>query len=159
MKPKPLPPLDLIKERITYDPDTGVCTRLTATPHADAGSTIEPGVNPYLHIKIDGCRYKVHRLCWYLHTGEDPGEMTIDHIDGNPSNNRFSNLRLATQDEQMQNINFNRNITFDGITQSLSRWARHLNMAKTTLFNRFRRGWSIERALTEPVKRGRRASA
>ena len=45
-----------------------------------------------------------------------------------------------------------RNITFNGKTQSVSAWARELNINRTTLRRRLNdRSWSIERALTEPV--------
>lgn len=35
--------------------------------------------------------------------GEDPKELTVDHIDRNQSNNAISNLRLATASEQAYN--------------------------------------------------------
>jgi hypothetical protein len=36
-------------------------------------------------------------------TGEDPGDMTVDHADCNPSNDAWNNLRLATQAQQELN--------------------------------------------------------
>ena len=35
---------------------------------------------------------KGHRVVWALHHA-DPGELEVDHIDGNPSNNRLDNLQ------------------------------------------------------------------
>lgn len=41
--------------------------------------------------------YLAHRVVWELHNGEIPEEMQIDHIDGDSTNNKLSNLRTVTQ--------------------------------------------------------------
>ena len=43
----------------------------------------------------------LHRFVWLLKTGEEP-KLTVDHIDINPANNQFENLRLATVKQQNQ---------------------------------------------------------
>ena len=50
----------------------------------------------------------VHRMIWKLFNGEIAGGMSIDHIDGNPSNNRIENLRLATHKDNMRNTKRNK---------------------------------------------------
>lgn len=45
---------------------------------------------------------RAHRLAFWFMTGEVPEE--IDHKDGNPSNNKWSNLREVTHSENNQNI-------------------------------------------------------
>jgi hypothetical protein len=44
------------------------------------------------------------RLVWMWHYGEDPGDLEIDHIDGNRANDRIENLRLATRSQQQWNV-------------------------------------------------------
>lgn len=43
----------------------------------------------------------LHRVVWEAFRGPIPSGMTINHIDGNPANNRLDNLELATPQEQV----------------------------------------------------------
>lgn len=56
----------------------------------------------YTYLSIYGKTYLAHRLAWLYTYGEWPPAQ-IDHIDGDPSNNRIENLRLATGSENQQN--------------------------------------------------------
>lgn len=57
----------------------------------------------YARGSIFGRKHLAHRVIWALTTGRWPQE-AIDHIDGNPANNRIDNLREATKAENAQNI-------------------------------------------------------
>lgn len=49
-------------------------------------------------------------------------------------------------------------ITFNGKTQSIKEWEQEMDFPRQTLDNRLNKlGWSIERALTTPVKVLKRA--
>jgi len=101
----PMPPYDDLSRHLSYDPFTGVGTWLTfrasnAQKGAFAGSLKRNG---YVYINYKTKLYRAHRLFWFLQTGHDPSGLTIDHIDGNKSNNKFLNLRLATQSQQIWN--------------------------------------------------------
>jgi len=63
-----------------------------------------------------------------------------------------ANCRWATTEEQAKNKRSNRLIEFNGKTMCLSDWATSVGISSKCLRNRLQRGWSIERALTEPVK-------
>jgi hypothetical protein len=57
----------------------------------------------YLQTYVDGKRYSVHRIVWGLVNKSDPGRMNIDHINGNRVDNRPTNLRLATREQNAKN--------------------------------------------------------
>ena len=56
----------------------------------------------YMIGSVDYQRCRIHHLIWIFHNG-DCEFMQIDHIDGNPINNRIENLRLASSSENAQN--------------------------------------------------------
>jgi len=53
-------------------------------------------------IKIDGKSYKAARVIWAYHYSEWPTKM-VDHINGDRSDDRIENLRLATPRQNAQN--------------------------------------------------------
>ena len=58
--------------------------------------------NGYLQIKINNIFFYGHRLAWFYVYGQWP-EKEIDHINGNPSDNRICNLRQANRTQNNQN--------------------------------------------------------
>lgn len=45
----------------------------------------------------------VHRIIWLLCVGSIPNGSVIDHIDGNPHNNKIDNLRVIPSEENARN--------------------------------------------------------
>jgi len=80
-----------------------------------------------------------------------PGH-SVDRVD-NCKGYSPENCRWATGGEQSRNRRSTRFITFDGRTQCASDWAKEIGIAAGTLFNRFRSGWTVEKALTTPKLR------
>ncbi len=100
---------DEIKQWLNYDKNTGIFTwkaERTGVGHgpkkvigAEAGWAQESGRR---QIRINKKDYYAHRLAWLYEYGYMPSEF-LDHIDGDPSNNRISNLREATASQNAQN--------------------------------------------------------
>ncbi len=84
---------------------------------------------------------------------------TLDRID-NDGDYAPGNVRWATQAEQLRNQVRNRLLTFAGRTQCLTDWCAELGIAKHVLAARLNAlGWSVERALSTPVRAFRRYRA
>ena len=54
--------------------------------------------NGYLVVTVAGKTFYVHRICWFLQPGKWP-EGSIDHRNGEKTDNCWSNLRLATHSQ------------------------------------------------------------
>ena len=62
----------------------------------------------YRRIAVKGKRYLTHRLIWLYTNGKFP-DNHIDHINGDPSDNRIENLRDVTRQENQKNRSKNCN--------------------------------------------------
>lgn len=83
--------------------------------------------------------------------GECPPGMTLDRIE-NSIGYQPGNCRWVTRSDQNRNRTCIVTLTHNGETKSVTEWATQYGMAQNTLTMRLRLGWSIERALTQPVK-------
>lgn len=86
---------------------------------------------------------------WALENGYRD-DLTIDRIE-NDGPYAPSNCRWATVQEQNRNTRSNRLITLDGRTQPLIAWAEERGLSYGAVFQRLKKGWPVERALTEPI--------
>ena len=93
-----------LRELLDYCPDTGVFTRKIRTSNRVkvgdvAGFLRHDG---YIGICVHRGWFLAHRLAWLHVHGEWPAKF-LDHINGDRSDNRITNLRKATNAENKQN--------------------------------------------------------
>lgn len=110
MKLLPLPSAERLRELFNYDPKTGSFIRAIDCVWVKKGSVLSCS-NAFGHVpvQVDGGKYLVHRIIWKMVTGHDPGQ--IDHRDGNPANNTWSNLREATRGQNNANAKIRKDNT------------------------------------------------
>lgn len=111
-----LPTAEWLATRLDYDPETGVLTwrarpaddfkdmrgqRSWNAKHAGkpAGTANRDG---YIKVHVNNYPVGAHRLAWLITYGCLPSGV-IDHVNGNPHDNRLVNLRAVSHAENIQN--------------------------------------------------------
>ena len=92
-----------LKELLHYNPETGVFTWLVSEKKVKVGHSAGYVCKTTGYVEIRLCKkFKAHRLAWLYMTGEWPRK-GIDHINGIKDDNRWVNLREATQRQNLYN--------------------------------------------------------
>ena len=109
---------ELLRELIDYNPETGAMTwlerpesmfprerlfKMWNTRYANTPALNYLNHHGYLVGWILGRRYQSHRVAWAIHYGEWP-DGQIDHINHDRSDNRITNLRVVTNQENHKNM-------------------------------------------------------
>lgn len=89
---------DQLRSIVFYDPETGAFSRKSD------GTSIGfiAKAKGYVCLRVLGKKCNAHRLAWLYAHGEWP-EGEVDHIDGDKTNNRIVNLRVASRSMNSQN--------------------------------------------------------
>jgi len=106
---------------------------------AEAGTLAHNG---YIVVMTEGRLTPAHRIIWEIFNGSIPKGKEVDHINGNKSDNRIENLRLATRSENLLNRKKARDNTsgFIGVSfdKERSKWQAKIQIdGKLIFFGRF----------------------
>jgi len=121
-------------EILRYEPDSGLLFWKKPGVGRSLNRPLGKGsAKRYVAVSIGGKTYLGHRVAWLLTYKVWPTH-DIDHIDHNRSNNRISNLREATNSENLRNrtLQSNNKYGVNGINYSdeINRWYARISVDK-----------------------------
>ena len=142
-KPNPIPPE--IVDYFDYNPETGIITWKISPCHAikvghKAGSKRKRsrGKGYEFFIRFNYKYYNASRLAYFLYHGKDPKGKQVDHIDGNPLNNKIDNLRLATGSQNQMNRGLLKNNTSGVVgvywVESVQKWRAQIDCKNKRIY-------------------------
>ena len=114
-----------------YNFDTGILIHRTNSGSAKAGDqagALRP--SGYMTLTVRQKSYLVHRVIWFMVYGVWPN--IIDHINGDPSDNRFANIRSVTSEDNSKNSKRN-SLNTSGIMgvcyrKDIGKWAASIGV-------------------------------
>lgn len=133
MAKRPLPTAELLRQFVRYDSATGQLYLLSTGKPAFAYLDN----TGRLRGTFRGRSLRAHRVAWCLHYGEWPKHW-IDHINGDPLDNRIENMRECPNGENQKNARRRRDNT-TGVTgvywlPDERRWTARLNVGGRLLY-------------------------
>lgn len=96
---------ELARELFDYNPDTGMLSwKIARSNVVKIGQIIKGFASDKRrrYARVDGKMYAVHQLIWIWHGRDLSGE--VDHRNGDNTDNRIDNLRIATSSQNKYNI-------------------------------------------------------
>jgi len=94
-----------LKRQLRYKQTTGEFIWRVSNSNRTKVGDVAGGTRPdgYVQLQVNNKRHLAHRLAWFYVKGFFPNEIEIDHINRNPSDNRWKNLRLVSRQCNLRN--------------------------------------------------------
>lgn len=133
MVKRKLPSQERARELFDYDPNSGVLSWRIDRHGPKAGDEAGTDHRGYRRVSVDRSLVLSHLVIWVWWYGSEP-KATIDHKDGDPSNNRIRNLRERNMSGQAQNRKLASNNTsgFTGVSRAkhnnTNPWTAHIKL-------------------------------
>lgn len=128
--------LERLQEVLEYLPDSGVLIWRVSNSHRVRVGDVAGHLHKkwgYIEVRIDGRSYRAHRLAWMLMMGEQWPKQ-IDHINLCPSDNRWCNLRKATNGQNSANRHVYAKSGFKGVQACGNKWTAHITLNKKSKY-------------------------
>ena len=126
---------ETLREYLSYDPETGVFTRIKSTTRPDRVGAVAGALDRQGHVQIRvlGTLHMAHRLAWLYTYGAWPTE-TIDHINGIKTDNRIANLRNVSQQLNNQNQIKSRGPSgYLGVSKYRDKWRAQIRLSGVSI--------------------------
>lgn len=100
---RPLPSQEFLRDLFDYSPETGELRWRNTRKWGWNGRIAGWGeAGYYLKVTFKRRHFYAHRIIWKWMSGDDP--RTVDHIDQDKTNNKWSNLRECSLSENLANV-------------------------------------------------------
>ena len=98
-----LPDLNYLLDKYEYDPILGGLFK-KGEEHIEQFALGHWLPSGHKAINILGKPWMLHRICFYMYHRRDPKHYVIDHINGDPADNRIHNLRCCRPKANAKNL-------------------------------------------------------
>jgi phosphotransferase system IIB component len=124
-----------LRELLDYNPESGIFTWVARRRGCRPGDAVGTSHEGHISIGLNHNRYYAHRLAWLYVTGKWPPAQ-VDHKNLDRSDNRWTNLRLASNQQNQANQNAQKNnlLGIKGVSRVGSKYKSQITHKKRNYY-------------------------